>query len=258
MPQKEHDSSWIGAIFFFLPFIIGIPYYFYKKHLADLQSPYSFDVNKKLNKDNLLNAYICLSALLIKSDPREAREKISYLNKYFKSHFPSEHLGFREVLNDAYQEDIDFNQLINWLKAKLPAHKDRVQIIYFLVGLAFIDGAINRKELKVMSNLADLLNVTPKEFESILGMYQSYERNSQKAKQASVPAENKLKLSAQILGVSEHASMDEIKKAYRKLAKLHHPDKFYNNSPEQQKIAQEKFLMIQKAYELLEIIKKTT
>ncbi len=47
------------------------------------------------------------------------------------------------------------------------------------------------------------------------------------------------------LGVSESASADEIKKAYRKLARKYHPD--INKSPE----AEEKFKEINAAYEIL-------
>jgi curved DNA-binding protein len=47
------------------------------------------------------------------------------------------------------------------------------------------------------------------------------------------------------LGVSENASADEIKKAYRKLARKYHPD--INKAPE----AQEKFKEINAAYEVL-------
>jgi curved DNA-binding protein len=47
------------------------------------------------------------------------------------------------------------------------------------------------------------------------------------------------------LGVSENASADEIKKAYRKLARKYHPD--INKTPE----AQEKFKEINAAYEVL-------
>lgn len=50
----------------------------------------------------------------------------------------------------------------------------------------------------------------------------------------------------QILGVKSTATSDELKKAYRQLAKKYHPDANPNN-----KVAEEKFKEINKAYETL-------
>lgn len=51
----------------------------------------------------------------------------------------------------------------------------------------------------------------------------------------------------QVLGVSRDASDDEIKKAYRKLSKIYHPDANINNPNKDQ--AEEKFKEIQQAYQ---------
>ena len=61
-----------------------------------------------------------------------------------------------------------------------------------------------------------------------------------------------IQLACKIIGVSEQATMLEIKKAYRSLVKLHHPDRFATESLAQQQIAEQKFIEIQKAYEILE------
>ena len=50
----------------------------------------------------------------------------------------------------------------------------------------------------------------------------------------------------EVLGVPENASMDEIKKAYRKLSRLYHPDANINNPNKKQ--AEEKFKQVQEAY----------
>ena len=50
-----------------------------------------------------------------------------------------------------------------------------------------------------------------------------------------------------VLGVSRDASMDEIKKAYRKLSRKYHPDANINNPNKEE--AEEKFKQVQQAYD---------
>lgn len=50
-----------------------------------------------------------------------------------------------------------------------------------------------------------------------------------------------------VLGVSGDASMDEIKKAYRKLSRKYHPDANINNPNKEE--AEEKFKQVQQAYD---------
>ena len=50
-----------------------------------------------------------------------------------------------------------------------------------------------------------------------------------------------------VLGVSRDASMDEIKKAYRKLSRKYHPDTNINNPNKEE--AEEKFKQVQQAYD---------
>ena len=52
-----------------------------------------------------------------------------------------------------------------------------------------------------------------------------------------------------ILEVTIDATNDEIKKSYRRLVKIHHPDKIQNLDDGYKKIAKEKFQKIQDAYE---------
>lgn len=51
----------------------------------------------------------------------------------------------------------------------------------------------------------------------------------------------------EVLDVSQNATEEDIKKAYRELAKKHHPDK----NPEDKTGSEEKFKAIQEAYETL-------
>jgi DnaJ like chaperone protein len=55
-----------------------------------------------------------------------------------------------------------------------------------------------------------------------------------------------------ILEISKSATVDEIKKAYRRMAKKYHPDKVIHLGKEHQKGAEEKFRQVQQAYEQLQ------
>ncbi len=54
-----------------------------------------------------------------------------------------------------------------------------------------------------------------------------------------------------VLGVPQNASIEEIKRAYRRLAREFHPDKLTGVPPSVVKLAEEKFKDIQEAYEVL-------
>ena len=53
----------------------------------------------------------------------------------------------------------------------------------------------------------------------------------------------------EVLGVSENADEETIKKAYRELAKKYHPDKYVNNPLSD--LASEKIKEINKAYDMI-------
>tara|TARA_Y100000022_G_C13002183_1_gene262832 strand:+ start:19 stop:504 length:486 start_codon:yes stop_codon:yes gene_type:complete len=54
-----------------------------------------------------------------------------------------------------------------------------------------------------------------------------------------------------ILGISNDANEEDIKKAYKKLAVKYHPDKQGNASDEEKKTAEENFKKVAEAYEIL-------
>ena len=78
------------------------------------------------------------------------------------------------------------------------------------------------------------------------------EREQRTKTSSSYSRESAKSLACKILGVNLTDSADVIKKAYRQLVKEHHPDKFSNGTEIQQQMAHQRFLEIQKAYEILE------
>lgn len=201
--------------------------------------------------DRLLEAYISLGALMVRKDTASYGEKVLYLNSYFAKNFPNTHYDFGRSFTESIKNPVYPKVITTWLRRRLPHRKQRLQIMYFLAGLSTVDGSMNKREIELLKEMNVLLELSPKDFDSIIAMYtQKQERTNSTPN--TKPSLSALQLACKIIGVSEHASMDEIKKSYRRLVKLHHPDRFATETQEQQEIAEQRFLEIQKAYEILE------
>ena len=247
------EAFLIFSIAFGLPALAIIISYIYNHIYIRSVIARKFALKSRFNQDNLLVAYIVLSAKLIKKDNIDSGEKILYMKSYFSRYFNDQYFDFGDVLSTAIKNEFPLIRIGKWLSYNLNT-SDRLQVMYFLTGLTLVDGKIMKGEYNLLNELSVLIEISPKEFQSIIGMYKQQEEQKHK-KKPTISRNSNLKLASEIIGVSEHANMDEIKKAYRKLVKLHHPDRFFNQSEGQQRIAKERFMEIQKAYEILEKIK---
>lgn len=217
-----------------------------------------FNQKQAFTEDSLLEAYIRLGGLMLRKDRDDLKGKMAYLHRYFDQHFADSKTDMMKAMKASYQHPVDLPSISNWLKSNLRSKSQRSQLLYFLAGLSAVDGSINPKEKQYLRQLADHLDISPKDFQSIMAMYSKFEdayhdqfKQHKQSTQSKPPRQYKREKAAKILGVSLNASEDEIKKAYRSLAKVHHPDRFATESESQQKIAKERFVKIQLAYELL-------
>jgi len=113
------------------------------------------------------------------------------------------------------------------------------------------DGSMNKREMDLLKEMSVLLQLSTKDYDSIIAIY-TQKRERIKSSENAKPRPSQLELASTILGISEQATKDEIKKAYRQLVKLHHPDRFATGTVAHQEMAEKRFIEIQKAYELLE------
>jgi preprotein translocase subunit Sec63 len=80
----------------------------------------------------------------------------------------------------------------------------------------------------------------------------SYKRGSKKAEVATPPISASIrKRFSEVLGIAPTASKSEIKQAYRRLVKIHLPDKFASANEAQRQENQALFIAIQEAYDYL-------
>ena len=114
-------------------------------------------------------------------------------------------------------------------------HASRLQLIHFLFGIANADGLVTEDEVAQIYTISGYLGISNDDYESIKAMFYKTSDSAYK-----------------ILEIDKTATNDDIKKAYRTMAKKYHPDKVIHLGQEHQKGAEEKFKQVQDAYEQLQ------
>ena len=108
----------------------------------------------------------------------------------------------------------------------------RTQLLYFLFGLAKADGNVCNREIALLDRISDLLGIDTTTYQSIKAMY--YDDSDS---------------AYQVLGITPSATDEEVKKAYRQMARENHPDKVGYMGEDIRKAAEKKFMAINEAYE---------
>lgn len=177
---------------------------------------------------------LILSAAIMKADGRILKKELTYVKDFFVANFgiaktQKDMLRLREILkNENLQVSALCQQVSRFMQISA-----RIQLLHYLFGVAKADGHISQSELDLLKDIANYLNINPSEFNSIGAMFKT----------------ESIESAYQVLEIDSSASVEEIKKAYRKMARKYHPDLVANLGPEHSKAAEEKFKKVQAAYE---------
>ncbi|MDO9001307.1 MAG: TerB family tellurite resistance protein [Bacteroidota bacterium] len=176
---------------------------------------------------------MALSAAVMKADGRTLKVELEYIKSFFAQQFgpqfSSIHLQTLKHFLDG--GDIPLAQICGDIKLRMTVEV-RVQLLHYLFGIAKADGHVADEEIKVLNNIARLLEIPNSDFESVKNMFYRDVNSDYR-----------------VLGIENNATEEDIKKAYRQMVVRYHPDKVIHMGEEYQKGAKEKFQKIQEAYE---------
>lgn len=246
----SHLPTWLVAILFGVPFVGGIALYAYKTRHARSWRKGVFPQSLKPTEDNFLEAYLALGAKLMLLNHQETKSKTQFINQYFNRYFRFANYNFSDSLLFSLKYPIQTKTITDWMKIHLKDEGSRSQVIYFLTGLALVTGEITSREVQLLKQINEDLDLSQENLRHIFAIYEAYKAHQKETSEKVHRKSSGLHLHT-ILGVEKNATKDEIKAAYRRLVKLHHPDNFATGTESQQKMAAEKFIEIQNAYEAL-------
>lgn len=250
LEQIKEFPPYVVAIAFFTPLTLGIALYLYFTRHARSWRKGVFPSKLKPTDDNFLEAFLALGAKLMLVDHHSMKGKSQFMNVYFNRYFRMANYNFGDSLVFSLKYPIQTITVTDWMKQHWTSESMRSQVVYFLVGLALNTGKVSSREMAFLKKINTDLDLPPENLQRIIAIYASYFEEQRKAQSVQKQEPSSLDhYYGEVLGVSRSADHETIKKAYRKLAKIHHPDNYATASESQQKLAAEKFIQIQKAYE---------
>lgn len=179
---------------------------------------------------------LLLSSVVIKADGNVNERELLFVREHFKRMYGEERASNAFKLFKVFikNNEISTPQICAQIRQNL-THASRLQLIHFLFGIANADGAVHEVEVNAIKTIAGYLYVNPHDFESIKAMFYNSSDSAYR-----------------ILEIEKTASNDEVKLAYRKMAKKYHPDKLQHLGAEHIKGAEEKFKQVSIAYEQIQ------
>ncbi|WP_290581581.1 co-chaperone DjlA [Ketobacter sp.] len=127
-----------------------------------------------------------------------------------------------------------------------------------LVQAALADGKMDQQEWSALSHIAQSIRYRVSYLEKIVRSAQAYQEFRSGGDQESFSESDGLLRAHAILGVNPEASLQEVKRAYRRLMSQHHPDKLIARGmpSEMLDMAKEKSQAIRSAYEMIVAARK--
>jgi DnaJ like chaperone protein len=174
---------------------------------------------------------LILSAAVMKADGKLLRSELDYVKNFFVAQFGVAIAEGRiRILREILKQDVDYTPVCGQIRQYMD-YPSRLQLMHYLFGLAMADNHVHELEMSLLSQMSMLLGLPQQEFESIKAMFVKDHDAAYR-----------------ILEITPDATDEEVKKAFREMAKKHHPDKVAHLGEEVQHAAKEKFQTINQAY----------
>lgn len=253
----EQILSVLGILIaIFTPFTIGYVY-----SVAKIRRWENSILPKEgeFTQHDFMIGYICVATQIIKLDPRNFDEKRVALQRALidqKINTSQLWTHFDRLL----QSEIRLKHVAAWAKLRL-SKQERESLLFLLIELSLIDEVLLAKEFDLLHEFAHRTDISLKQLNSMIASQKQrmvrerieaeQKRREHQQRISEKRSQSEIDRAFEVLGLSSNASADEIKKAYRKLVKKYHPDRYIGHKEEVIASAQQQFIEIQQAYELI-------
>ncbi|MEO8069075.1 MAG: TerB family tellurite resistance protein [Flavobacteriales bacterium] len=205
-------------------------------HTQQRPRPEQFRQQAPAGSGDFAMSLVVLTAAVMKADGKATQRELEFVRRFFLQQFgEAKAKDLLVVLRDVLGRDIPVGQVCEQIRQNVP-HPARLQLVHYLIGIAAADGTVHATEREMVRRIANYLGISERDLDSMSAMFRKPSASS----------------AYEILEVERTATDEEVKKAYRRMAMKHHPDKVAQMGETVQKAAAEKFKKVQDAYERIQ------
>ena len=179
---------------------------------------------------------LVLMACVMKADGKIMKAELDVAKKFLLANFGEQGaLEALQILKNLLEQPIDEAQVAMQVNQYMN-YSSKLELLHLLFDIAYADGEIHPSELAAIQRIAGIFLIDRLDFESLKAPYlKEVDRD----------------WAYKSLEIDPTATDEEIKKAYRLMAKKYHPDLVNDLGEDVKKSATEKFRSINEAYESL-------
>lgn len=183
-------------------------------------------------RNSFMVSLLVLSSVIMKADKRILKSELDYVKRFISENFGEDAAAESALLlRDLLKQEVNIESVCAQIRVNTNS-ATRLQLLHYLTGIAKADGDVSSDEISMLRRIAAALSIPFMDSESIFAMF-----------------DKGIDAAYQVLEIDKNASDEEVKKAYKKMAVKHHPDKVSSLGADVQKSAEEKFKKINEAYE---------
>ncbi len=177
---------------------------------------------------------LALTAAIMKADGSVKKSELDYVKRFYVQNFgETAAKQYVKMLGEIIKKDIPVDDVARQIGTYMD-YSSKLQLLHYLFGIALADGNADKTEISLIEHISALMGIYAADLKSIKAMFVKDSDAAYK-----------------ILGISSDASDEEVKKAFREMAKKFHPDKVSHLGEDVKKAAEEKFRKINEAYETI-------
>lgn len=194
-------------------------------------------------RNAFLMSMMLLAAQVIQADGKIMHSEMEYVRQMLRTNFgESAVTQGDQILKRLFERrkqlgEVEWQHQLQQACAQIEramSEEQRLQLLQFLCQIAKADGTVDSTEIRELQRITIWIGLNESQVNQLLNL-----------------GAKTLEQAYKVLGISPDATDEEVKKAYRKMALQHHPDKVATLGEDVRKAAEQKFKEIGEAKEMI-------